>query len=90
MLTRRTVITGALAASASVRSIARAQTPPAGGPEGNTPLRTILQLRRRNIVVNGKPASSTASASRTGRSASRPMSASRFASVSKTASTNRA
>jgi FtsP/CotA-like multicopper oxidase with cupredoxin domain len=57
VLTRRTVITGALAASASVRSIARAQTPPAGGPEGNTPLRTILQLQRRNIVVNGKPAS---------------------------------
>ena len=57
MLSRRTVITGALAASASFRSIAQAQNPPAGGPDGNAPPRTILQLQRRNIVVNGKPAS---------------------------------
>src|SRR5215813_10958529 len=57
MLSRRTVITGALAASAGFRSTARAQNPPAGGPDGNAPPRTILQLRRRNIVVNGKPAS---------------------------------
>ena len=57
MLTRRTVITGALAASAGFRSIAQAQNPPAGGPDGNAPPRTILQLQRRNIVVNGKSAS---------------------------------
>jgi FtsP/CotA-like multicopper oxidase with cupredoxin domain len=57
MLTRRTVITGALAASAGFRSIAKAQNPPAGGPDGNAAPRTILQLQRRNIVVNGKPAS---------------------------------
>jgi len=57
MLTRRTVITGALAASASFPSIAQAQNPPAGGQDGNALPRTILQLQRRNIGVNGKPAS---------------------------------
>ena len=57
MLTRRTVITGALAASASFPSIAQAQNPPAGGQDGNALPRTILQLQRRNIAVNGKPAS---------------------------------
>jgi FtsP/CotA-like multicopper oxidase with cupredoxin domain len=57
MLTRRTVVTGALAASAGFCSIAHAQNPPAGGPDGNAPPRTILQLQRRNITVNGKPAS---------------------------------
>jgi FtsP/CotA-like multicopper oxidase with cupredoxin domain len=57
MLSRRSVIVGALAASASFRSIAQAQNPPGGGAEGTAPPRTILQLQRRNIVVNGKPAS---------------------------------
>jgi len=57
MLTRRAVILGTLAASASLRTIAQAQNPPAGGPDRNAPPRTILQLQRRNIVVNGKPAS---------------------------------
>src|SRR5499425_2811504 len=57
MLSRRTVIMGALAALPSLRAIARAQNPPAGGLEGNAAPRTILQLQRRNIVVNGKPAS---------------------------------
>jgi FtsP/CotA-like multicopper oxidase with cupredoxin domain len=57
MLTRRSVIVGALAASAGFRSIAQAQNPPAGGPDGNAVPRTILQLQRRNIEVNGKPAS---------------------------------
>src|SRR6516225_2149172 len=57
MLTRRTVITGVLAASAGIRSIALAQNPPAPAPDGNAPLRTILQLQHRNITVNGKPAS---------------------------------
>jgi FtsP/CotA-like multicopper oxidase with cupredoxin domain len=45
---------GALAASASVRPIAQAQT---GAPDGNAGPRTVLQLQRRNIEVNGKPAS---------------------------------
>ena len=57
MLSRRTVIMAGLAASASFHSIARAQNPPAGGPDGNAPPRAILRLQRRNIVVNGKPAS---------------------------------
>src|SRR5215471_15530480 len=57
MLSRRNVIIGSLAASAGFRSIARAQNPPAGGPDGDALPRTILQLQRRNIVVNGKPAS---------------------------------
>src|SRR5215471_9786885 len=57
MLSRRNVITGPLAASAGFRSIARAQNPPTPAPDGNTPPRTILKLQRRNIVVNGKPAS---------------------------------
>jgi FtsP/CotA-like multicopper oxidase with cupredoxin domain len=57
MLSRRTVIMGALAASASFRPIAQAQNPPAGGPDGNVAPRTILQLQRRSIQVNGKPAS---------------------------------
>jgi FtsP/CotA-like multicopper oxidase with cupredoxin domain len=57
MLSRRTVIMGALAASASFRPIAQAQNPPAGGPDGNVAPRTILQLQRRSIEVNGKPAS---------------------------------
>ena len=57
MLSRRSVIVGALAASAGVRPIAQAQTLSAGGPDGNTAPRTILQLQRRSIEVNGKPAS---------------------------------
>ena len=57
MLSRRTVIMAGLAASAGVHSIARAQNPPAGGPDANGPPRAILRLQRRNIVVNGKPAS---------------------------------
>ena len=57
MLSRRTAIMGAVAASAGLRTIAQAQTPPAGGPGGNAAPRTILQLQTRTIVVNGKPAS---------------------------------
>jgi len=57
MLSRRTVITGALAASASFRPIAQAQNPPAGGPAGNAAPKTVLELQRRSIQVNGKPAS---------------------------------
>jgi FtsP/CotA-like multicopper oxidase with cupredoxin domain len=55
MLSRRTAIIGALAASASLRSFAQTQNPLGGGPSGNAPP-TILQLQRRSIVVNGKPA----------------------------------
>src|SRR5690349_5403254 len=57
MLSRRTVVMGALAASASLRLTAQAQNPPASGPGGDTVTRTVLQLQRRNIEVNGKPAS---------------------------------
>src|SRR5262245_50737656 len=57
MLSRRTVMMGALAASASFRKIAQAQNPPGGGTDGNSAPRTILQLQRRNIQVNGKSAS---------------------------------
>src|SRR5262249_22471762 len=57
MLSRRAVIVGALAASASMRAIAQAQNPPAAGPDSNAASRTVLQLQRRNIEVNGKPAS---------------------------------
>src|SRR6266436_3904482 len=57
MLSRRTVIMAGLAASAGFHSIARAQNPPAGGPDANAAPRTILQLQRRSIEVNGKPAS---------------------------------
>jgi FtsP/CotA-like multicopper oxidase with cupredoxin domain len=48
---------GALAAPASYCFVAKAQNPPAGGPGGNAVPRTILELQRRNIVVNGKSAS---------------------------------
>src|ERR1700741_244907 len=48
---------GALAASASFRPVAQAQNPPAAGPDGNAAPGGILQLQRRNVEVNGKPAS---------------------------------
>jgi FtsP/CotA-like multicopper oxidase with cupredoxin domain len=57
MLSRRSVMVGAFAASASFRSLAQAENPPSGGPDGNAAPTTILQLQRRNIVVNGKSAS---------------------------------
>jgi FtsP/CotA-like multicopper oxidase with cupredoxin domain len=57
MLSRRTVIIGALAASSSLQLAAQAQNPPAGGPSGDAAPRTILRLQRRTIEVNGKPAS---------------------------------
>jgi FtsP/CotA-like multicopper oxidase with cupredoxin domain len=57
MPSRRAVIMGALAASASFRRFAQAQNPPAGVPQGNSAPRTVLQLQRRSIQVNGKPAS---------------------------------
>jgi FtsP/CotA-like multicopper oxidase with cupredoxin domain len=57
MLSRRTVIMGGLTASAGLRTIVQAQTPPASGSGGNAAPRTILQIQTRTIVVNGKPAS---------------------------------
>jgi FtsP/CotA-like multicopper oxidase with cupredoxin domain len=57
MLSRRAVVVGALVASAGLRTIAQAQNQPGGGSDANAGPRTILQLRRRNIQVNGKPAS---------------------------------
>src|SRR5256886_4816249 len=57
MLSRRTVVIGALAGSASLPAIARAQNPPARGPDSNAVPRTVLQLQRRSMEVNGKPAS---------------------------------
>src|SRR5205085_8080618 len=47
-------IIGALAASASLRTIAQAQNSPA---DGDAATRTILRLQRRDIEVNGKAAS---------------------------------
>ena len=57
MLSRRTVVMGGLAASASLRLTAQAENPPANRPGGDAAPRTVLQLQRRNIEVNGKPAS---------------------------------
>jgi len=57
VLSRRTVVMGALATSASFRHAAQAQNPPASGPGGDAAPRTVLRLQRRNIEVNGKLAS---------------------------------
>jgi FtsP/CotA-like multicopper oxidase with cupredoxin domain len=58
MLSRRAVIMSAVAAPAGFRRIELAQNPPpAAVPEGSAVPRTVLQLQRRNIEVNGKPAS---------------------------------
>jgi FtsP/CotA-like multicopper oxidase with cupredoxin domain len=56
MLSRRTVIMGAVAASVGIRRVAQAQSPPASAG-GNAAPKTILRLQRRSIEVNGKPAS---------------------------------
>ncbi len=56
MLSRRAVIMGALAASASCPPLMRVQAASAAMPSNSTPL-SILQLQRRTIEVNGKPAS---------------------------------
>lgn len=55
MPSRRTVIMGALATGFA--SAAKAQTSPAGTAGGSTGSQTVLQLQRRSIEVNGKPAS---------------------------------
>jgi FtsP/CotA-like multicopper oxidase with cupredoxin domain len=57
MPSRRTVVTGALAASACSPFAIRAQTSPAGKSGDYAGPPTILELQRRNIEVNGKAAS---------------------------------
>src|SRR5689334_12643380 len=58
MPSRRAVIACALAAPAAFHRWALAQSPPpATAAEGNAAPRTVLRLQRRNIEVNGKPAS---------------------------------
>ena len=57
MLSRRLLIMGVLAAPASVRAFGQAQNRAESGPAESATPRTILQLQRRSIVVNGKPAS---------------------------------
>src|SRR5262249_56137583 len=52
----RTGVMG-LGAWASLRPTAQAQNPPASGPRDDAAARTVVQLQRRNIAVNGKPAS---------------------------------
>jgi FtsP/CotA-like multicopper oxidase with cupredoxin domain len=56
MPSRRAVILGALAASSSFRRL-HAQDSPNAGQRRDTGTPTVLQLHRRNIEVNGKPAS---------------------------------
>ena len=57
MLSRRAVILGGPAAAVGLRTIAQAQSPPAGNPGAGGVPRTIFRLQRRTIEVNGKPAS---------------------------------
>ncbi len=57
MLSRRAVILGGLAASAAVPATAGAQTSAAEGSLGGAALPSVLRLQRREIEVNGKPAS---------------------------------
>jgi FtsP/CotA-like multicopper oxidase with cupredoxin domain len=57
MPSRRTVMLGALATSAGLPPVVRAQTSPAGTPGNEAAPQTVLQLHRRNIEVNGKAAS---------------------------------
>ena len=57
MPSRRAFMMGSLAASAGLPPAARAQAPPAGTLGDSEAPRTVLQLQRRSIEVNGKPAS---------------------------------
>jgi FtsP/CotA-like multicopper oxidase with cupredoxin domain len=56
MLSRRAFLLSTLAAS-TVSPLARAQTAPQTGPGGTSAAPTVLRIARRNIEVNGKPAS---------------------------------
>jgi len=55
MLSRRAVMIGTVAASASLRTVSQAQNGP-GGRRDAAPW-TILRLQRRTIEINGRPAS---------------------------------
>ena len=57
MLSRRALLVSVLAAASVRPPTARAQTADAPIPGGSTASTTILQLQRRTIEVNGKPAS---------------------------------
>ena len=57
MPTRRAVLASALAAAAARPTMARAQAGAAPTPTATTGPGTVLQLERRSIEVNGKPAS---------------------------------
>src|SRR6266581_1605414 len=57
MPTRRAVLASALAAAAARPTMARAQAGAAPTPTATTGPATALQLERRSIEVNGKPAS---------------------------------
>ena len=57
MLSRRAFLVSALATSTVVPAVARAQTTPQAGLGGSSAPPTVLRLQRRNIEVNGKPAS---------------------------------
>ncbi|MGE0258897.1 MAG: multicopper oxidase family protein [Alphaproteobacteria bacterium] len=56
MPTRRAVILGAVAASTGIRRL-EAQVPTTPGQSGEAAAATVLRLHRRDIEVNGKPAS---------------------------------
>src|ERR1700751_4078999 len=56
MLSRRAFLLSTLAAS-TVSTLARAQTAPQTGAGGTSAAPTVLRIARRNIEVNGKPAS---------------------------------
>jgi FtsP/CotA-like multicopper oxidase with cupredoxin domain len=57
MLSRRALLVSAAAAAVVRPATPRAQTAPAAGSGASTSSTTILQLQRRTIQVNGKPAS---------------------------------
>jgi FtsP/CotA-like multicopper oxidase with cupredoxin domain len=57
MLSRRAVLLSAVAASATLPSLARSQDVPRTGSGGGSGPPTVLRLQRRSIEVNGKPAS---------------------------------
>jgi FtsP/CotA-like multicopper oxidase with cupredoxin domain len=56
MLSRRALLVSAAAAAAVRPAMASAQTAPPSGSRGSTSSTTVLQLQRRTIEVNGKPA----------------------------------
>jgi FtsP/CotA-like multicopper oxidase with cupredoxin domain len=57
MLSRRAFLLSAAATSTLAPTLAHSQAAPAAGPDGGSEPLTVLRLHRRNIEVNGKPAS---------------------------------